>query len=101
MLLDMSKISLRIEGTYTLEGRNLQSASLNLLKVSRPKEKQTPTKTQSYLLAVDGGTGRRTYVSSLWEGATSSTYKLEYNGVRYIYQEGEGVATIIKADVYV
>jgi hypothetical protein len=97
----MSKISLRIEGTYTLEGRNLQSASLNLLKVSRPKDKQTPTKTQSYLLAVDGDTGRRTYVSSLWEGATSSTYKLEYNGVRYIYQEGEEVATIIKADVYV
>ena len=59
------------------------------------------TKTQTYLLAVDADTRRRTYISSLWEGSTSSTYNLEYNGVRYIYQEGEGVATIIKADVYV
>lgn len=97
----MPKIGLKIEGTYTLEGANLYSPSINLLKVIRPKEKQTPTKTTTYLLSVDQDTGRRTYVSSLWEGATSSTYKLEYNGVRYIYQEGEGVATIIKADVYV
>lgn len=97
----MPKISLRIEGTYTLEGRNLQSASLNLLKVLRPKEKQTPTKTESYLLAIDKDTNRRTYISSLWEASTSSTYKLEYDGIRYIYQEGEGVVTIIKADVYV
>ena len=97
----MANIRLKIEGTYTLEGGKLHSTSLNLLKVNRPQEKQTPTKTQSYLLAIDTDTRRRTYISSLWEGSTSSTYNLEYNGVRYIYQEGEGVATIIKADVYV
>ena len=97
----MANIRLKIEGTYTLEGGKLHSTSLNLLKVLRPKEKQTPTKTQSYLLAIDKDTNRRTYISSLWEASTSSTYGLEYNGVRYIYQEGEGVATIIKADVYV
>ncbi len=97
----MPKIGLTIEGTYTLEGRNLHSTSLNLLKVLRPKEKQTPTKTESYLLAVDKDTRKRTYISSLWEASTSSTYNLEYDGVRYIYQEGEGVATIIKADAYV
>ncbi len=97
----MPKISLKIEGTYTLEGAKLYSASLNLLKVTRPQEKQTPTKTETYLLAIDADTRRRTYISSLWEGSTSSSYKLEYNSARYIYQEGEGVATIIKADVYV
>ena len=97
----MPKIGLKIEGTYTLEGGKLHSTSLNLLKVNRPQEKQTPTKTQSYLLAIDKDTNRRTYISSLWEGSTSSTYNLEYGGIRYIYQEGEGVATIIKADVYV
>jgi hypothetical protein len=56
----------------------------------------TTAKAQTFVLRVHG-TGKREYVSSLWDGPTPGTYALEYKGLRYAVTMTDEVATIAPA----
>ena len=58
----------------------------------------TTAKAQTFVLRVYP-TGKREYVSSLWDGTTPGTYALEYKGVRYTVTMTDEVATIAPAHV--
>ena len=53
----------------------------------------TTAKAQTFVLRVHG-TGKREYVSSLWDGPTPGTYALEYKGLRYTVTMTNEVATV-------
>jgi hypothetical protein len=53
----------------------------------------TTAKADTFVLRVHP-TGKREYVSSLWDGPTPGIYALEYKGVRYTVTMTDEVATI-------
>lgn len=69
-----------IAGQYVRHGGKLTSPTTTLLLVTR--KGTTPAKAQVYVLRVHPD-GKRTYVSSLWEGPFPGHYALEYRGQRY------------------
>jgi len=56
----------------------------------------TKAKVNTYVLLVHP-TGKRSYVSSLWDSPTPGTYALEYKGLRYTVTMTDEVATIAPA----
>lgn len=69
-----------LTGQYVRQGGKLTSPTTTLLLVTR--KGTTPAKAQVYVLRVHPD-GKRTYVSSLWEGPFPGHYALEYRGQRY------------------
>lgn len=56
----------------------------------------TTAKADTFVLRVYPD-GRRSYVSSLWDGPTPGTYALEYKGLRYAVTLTDEAATITTA----
>lgn len=69
-----------LTGHYLREGGKLTSPTTTLLLVTR--KATTPAKAEVYVLRVHQD-GRRSYVSSLWDGPVAGTYALEYGRQRY------------------
>ena len=80
-----------LTGEYTRHGSKL-SGHVDLLMVHRTST--TTAKAQTFVLRVHS-TGKREYVSSLWDGPTPGTYALEYKGLRYTVTMTDEVATVI------
>ncbi len=79
-----------LTGQYVRHGSKL-NGPVDLLMVHRSTT--TTAKAQTFVLRVHS-TGRREYVSSLWDGPTPGTYALEYKGLRYTVTMTDEVATI-------
>ena len=82
-----------LTGQYVRHGSKL-NGPVDLLMVHRSTT--TTAKAQTFVLRVHS-TGRREYVSSLWDGPTPGTYALEYKGLRYTVTLTDEVATITSA----
>ena len=80
-----------LTGEYTRHGSKL-NGPVDLLMVHRTTT--TTAKAGTFVLRVHH-TGRREYVSSLWDGPTPGTYALEYRGIRYTVTMTDEVATVI------
>jgi len=68
-----------LTGQYVRHGSKL-TGPCTLLLVHRSTT--THAKADSYVLLVHPD-GRRSYVSSVWDGPTPGTYAIEYMGIRY------------------
>ena len=68
-----------LTGQYARHGSKL-NGPVDLLMVHRTTT--TTAKADTFVLRVYPD-GRRSYVSSLWDGPTPGTYALEYKGIRY------------------
>lgn len=68
-----------LAGQYVRQGSKLTGPG-TLLLVHRSTT--TAAKADTYVLQVHPN-GKRTYVSSLWDGPTPGTYALEHRGIRY------------------
>jgi len=68
-----------LTGQYARQGSKL-TGPVTLLLVHR--EATTKAKANTFVLRVQDD-GRRSYVSSLWDGPAPGTYALEYRGIRY------------------
>ncbi len=79
-----------LTGQYVRHGSKL-NGPVDLLMVHRTST--TTAKAQTFVLRVHG-TGKREYVSSLWDGPTPGTYALEYKGLRYTVTMTDEVATV-------
>ena len=82
-----------LTGQYVRHGSKL-NGPVDLLMVHRTST--TTAKAQTFVLRVHS-TGKREYVSSLWDGPTPGTYALEYKGLRYAVTMTDEVATIAPA----
>ena len=82
-----------LTGQYVREGSKL-TGPLTLLLVSRGTT--TPAKAHTYVLQVHP-TGKRSYVSSLWNGPSPGTYALEYRGIRYTVTLTDDAAVVAPA----
>lgn len=82
-----------LTGQYVRHGSKL-NGPVDLLMVHRTTT--TTAKADTFVLRVYPG-GRRSYVSSLWEGPSPGTYALEYKGVRYAVSLTDEAATITPA----
>jgi len=93
---NVSKISTQehpsepLTGQYVRHGSKL-NGPVDLLMVHRTTT--TTAKADTFVLRVHP-TGKREYVSSLWDGPTPGTYALEYKGLRYTVTMTDEVATI-------
>lgn len=83
-----------LAGEYSRHGGKLTSStsSTTLLLVHRTTT--TKAKGSTYVLQVHPD-GKRTYVSSLWEGPSPGSYALEYRGVRYALTLTESRAVVV------
>ncbi len=79
-----------LTGKYIRHGSKL-NGPVDLLMVHRTTT--TTAKADTFVLRVHP-TGKREYVSSLWDGPTPGTYALEYKGLRYTVTMTDEVATI-------
>lgn len=68
-----------LTGQYVRHGSKL-TGHCTLLLVHRGTTTTAKAHTFALLVQPDG---RRSYVSSLWDGPTPGTYALEYKGIRY------------------
>ena len=84
-----------LTGNYTRYGSKL-NGPVDLLMVHRTTT--TTAKASTYVLLVHPN-GRRSYVSSLWDGPTAGTYALEYKGVRYTVSMTDDAANVAPANV--
>lgn len=82
-----------LTGQYVRHGSKL-NGPVDLLMVHRTTT--TTAKADTFVLRVHH-TGKREYVSSLWDGPTPGTYALEYKGLRYTVSMTDEVATITPA----
>ena len=95
----MSKISTQehpsepLTGQYVRHGSKL-NGPLTLLLVHRAST--TQAKAHTYVLQVHPN-GKRSYVSSLWDGPAPGTYALEYKGVRYAVTLTDDAAVVAPA----
>lgn len=83
-----------LTGEYTRHGSKL-SGPVDLLMVHRTST-TTKAKVNTYVLLVHP-TGKRSYVSSLWDSPTPGTYALEYKGIRYTVTMTDEAATVAPA----
>lgn len=82
-----------LTGQYVRHGSKL-NGPVDLLMVHRTTT--TTAKAGTFVLRVHH-TGRREYVSSLWDGPTPGTYALEYKGLRYTVSMTDDAATVAPA----
>ena len=82
-----------LTGQYTRQGSKL-TGPLTLLLVHRAST--TQAKAHTYVLQVHPN-GKRSYVSSLWDGPAPGTYALEYKGVRYAVTLTDDAAVVAPA----
>ena len=82
-----------LTGNYTRYGSKL-NGPVDLLMVHRTTT--TTAKASTYVLLVHPN-GRRSYVSSLWDGPTAGTYALEYRGIRYTVTLTDDAAVVAPA----
>ena len=75
---------------YVREGSKLTGPS-TLLLVHRAAT--TKAKAETFVLRV-ADDGRRSYVSSLWDGPSPGSYALEYRGIRYTVTLTDDAATV-------
>lgn len=68
-----------LTGHYVRHGSKL-TGTCTLLLVHRGTTTTAKAHTFALLVHPDG---RRSYVSSVWDGPTAGTYALEYKGIRY------------------
>jgi len=85
--------SATLAGQYTRQGSKL-TGPLTLLLVQRGST--TAAKADTYVLLVHPN-GKRSYVSSLWDGPSPGTYALEYKGVRYAVTLTDDAAVVAPA----
>lgn len=83
-----------LTGEYVREGSTL-TGSCTLLLVNRTTT--THAKAASYVLRVYPD-GRRSYVSSLWQGPTPGTFALEHARQRYTLTLQDSTAVIVPAE---
>ena len=80
---------------YARQGSTLTGPT-TLLLVHRAST--TKAKASTYVLRV-ADDGRRSYVSSLWDGPSPGTYALEYKGIRYTVTLTDDAATVTTGQV--
>jgi hypothetical protein len=68
-----------LTGEYTRHGSKL-TGPCTLLLVHRGTTTTAKADTFALLVHPDG---RRTYISSVWDGPSAGTYAMEYRGIRY------------------
>ncbi len=79
-----------LTGHYVRQGSKL-TGPVTLLLVHRAAT--TKAKANTFVLRVQDD-GRRSYVSSLWDGPSPGTYALEYRGIRYAVTLTDDAATV-------
>ena len=84
-----------LTGHYVRRGSKL-NGPVDLLMVHRTTT--TTAKADTFVLRVYPD-GRRSYVSSVWNGPTPGTYALEYRGTRYTLTLSESTAVVVPATV--
>ena len=84
-----------LTGQYIRQGSKL-TGPVTLLLVHRAAT--TKAKADTFVLRVLDD-GRRSYVSSLWDGPAPGTYALEYKGIRYTVTLTEDAATVTTGQV--
>lgn len=85
-----------LAGEYTRHGGKLTSTTTTLLLVHRTATTSAKANTFALLVHPDG---RRSYVSSVWDGPSAGTYALEYKGIRYTLTLSEHTAVLVPATV--
>lgn len=80
-----------LTGLYTRHGSKL-TGPCTLLLVHRSTT--TTAKADTFALLVHPN-GRRSYVSSVWNGPTPGTYALEHKGIRYALTLSEHTAQLV------
>ena len=80
-----------LTGQYTRHGSKL-TGPCTLLLVHRSTT--TTAKADTFALLVHPN-GRRSYVSSVWNGPTPGTYALEHKGIRYALTLSEHTAQLV------
>lgn len=80
-----------LTGEYTRHGSKL-TGPCTLLLVHRSTTTKAKVDTFALLVHPDG---RRSYVSSVWDGPTAGTYALEYAGVRYTLTLSDSTALLV------
>lgn len=81
-------------GQYTRHGGKLTSTTTPTTLLLVHRGTTTKAKVHTYVLLVHPN-GKRSYVSSLWDGPTPGTYALEFRGVRYAVTLTEDAAQVI------
>jgi hypothetical protein len=84
-----------LTGEYLRHGSKL-NGPCTLLLVHRGTTTTAKAHTFALLVHPDG---KRSYVSSVWDGPTAGTYALEYRGIRYTLTLAEGTASMVPATV--
>lgn len=84
-----------LTGEYIRHGSKL-TGPCTLLLVHRGTTTTAKAHTFALLVQQDG---RRSYVSSVWDGPTAGTYALEYRGTRYTLTLSENTAAVVPATV--
>lgn len=79
-----------LTGQYVRHGSKLTGPH-TLLLVRRSTTTTAKAHTFALLVHPDG---RRSYVSSVWDGPSTGTYALEYRGTRYTMTLTDGTATL-------
>lgn len=82
-----------LTGQYVRHGSKL-TGTCTLLLVHRGTTTTAKAHTFALLVHPDG---RRSYVSSVWDGPTAGTYALEYRGVRYTLTLTDTTAVLVPA----
>lgn len=85
-----------LTGEYTRHGGKLTSTTTTTTLLLVHRTTTTKAKVNTYVLLVHP-TGKRSYVSSLWDSPTPGTYALEYKGIRYTVTMTDEAATVAPA----
>ena len=85
-----------LTGQYTRHGGKLTSTTTPLTLLLVHRGSTTQAKASTYVLQVHPN-GKRSYVSSLWDGPSPGTYALEYRGVRYAVTLTDDAAVVAPA----
>ena len=83
-------------GEYSRHGGKLTSSTTPLTLLLVHRSSTTNAKASTYVLQVHPD-GKRSYVSSLWDGPSPGTYALEYRGIRYTVTLTDDAAVVAPA----
>lgn len=86
-------LSAPLAGEYSRHGGKLTSTTTPTTLLLVHRSTTTRAKVSTYVLQVHPD-GRRTYVSSLWEGPFPGSYAIEYRGIRYTVNLTESTAVV-------
>ena len=82
-----------LTGQYIRHGGKLTSTTTTTTLLLVHRAATTKAKAGTYVLLVHP-TGKRSYVSSLWDSPSPGTYALEYKGVRYALSMTDTLAVV-------